>query len=58
MWLFKGKCNKHIEKLESEKDTLKNEIKMYPPGSLGEARLNLTVAFWSLKISFWEAINE
>lgn len=32
------------------------EAECYPPGSLGEARLQLGIALWQLKIELWLAL--
>lgn len=48
----------HIAKLYAEQAGMEAmvEAECYPPGSLGEARLQLGITLWQLKIEIWLAL--
>lgn len=48
----------HIAKLGAELAGIQAmaEAELYPPDSLGQSRLELTIAIWELKIAIWLAL--
>lgn len=47
----------HIAYLEKEQFYMQCNLEMYPPGSFGQARLNLGIEIWQFKIELWKSVK-